>query len=257
MAFIIGGHPRSGTTLLFQLCRDHPQIGITGEFKCFRNLDSPYTEYYRSIETDWRHVSFYWRIGRRTPWYFKLASGIFLEMYRSHLRRISSGKVTLADVEQALRSVMHKPVVGDKYPHYVFDLPALVGQQALRRVIIYRDARDVISSFMKMVRTKWKGLPWAEEFQSVQDAARQWVRAIDAMEKYREDLFLLRYEDLVQRPNGELQRLADYLQVDPAGFHAKRIHDKSIGKFGKDLSASEVQAVLEIAGPVMEKLGYH
>lgn len=76
MAFIIGGHPRSGTTLLFRLCRDHPQIGITGEFKCFQNLDSPYAEYCRSIETDWRRVSFYWRIGRRAPWYFKLASGI-------------------------------------------------------------------------------------------------------------------------------------------------------------------------------------
>jgi hypothetical protein len=256
MAFIIGGHPRSGTTLLFQLCRDHPQIGITGEFRSFLRLDVPFDEYYRSIETDWIHFSFYRRIGRRAPFLFKLGSGLFLARFRRQLRRIAPGNVAAVDVERALQAVLRRTVVGDKYPGYVFQLPALVGQPKLARVIIYRDARDVVSSFMKMVRTKWKGLPWAEEFQSIQDAARQWVRAVDAMEKYRESLLLVRYEDLVRRPEDELQRLGDYLHVDPAGFRAKRIHDKSIGKFGTDLSDSEVEAILDIAGPAMQRLGY-
>jgi len=256
MAFIIGGHPRSGTTLLFRLCRDHPQIGIAGEFKCFQNLDRPFPEYWGSIETDWRHFSFFWRIGRRAPWFFKAGSGIFLARYRWQLRNRARAAVTAADVERALQSVFHRSVVGDKYPHYVFQLPDLVRQPLLQRIILFRDARDVVSSFMNMLRTKWKGLSWTMEFRSAGDVARQWVRAIESMEKYRDDLLVLRYEDLVRDPQPELRKMADCLGVDPAGFNIRKIHTASIGKSKRFLSEKEMGEILEIAGPAMERWGY-
>jgi hypothetical protein len=256
MAFLIGGHPRSGTTMLFRLCRDHPQIGITGEFKCFHGLDSEFADYYRAIETDWRHFSFYHRIGRRAPWYFKLGSGIFLAQYTARLRRSASGKVTLADVERALRAVLRRPVVGDKFPDYVFHLPDLAPRENLRRVIIYRDPRDVVSSFMKMLRTNWKGLPWAQQFKSAQDVARHWVRSVELMEQYRDRLLLLRYEDFVREPGPDIRRLAEYLGVDPAGFRAGSIHAGSIGKYARDLPRADVEAIRETTGPAMRRLGY-
>jgi hypothetical protein len=256
MAFIVGGHPRSGTTLLFRLCRDHPQIGITGEFKCFLKLDVPFPEYYGSIERDWRHFSFYRRIGRRAPLIFKIGSGLFLARYRAHLRRITRGTVGAAEVEQTLQAVLRRSVVGDKFPEYVFELPALVKQPSLRRVIIYRDGRDVVSSFMKMVHTNWKGLVWAEKFHSARDAACQWVKAIELMEIYRDQLLALRYEDLVREPVREIRRLAEYLQVDPAGFQTGRIRQGNIGKFTRGLSASDVEEVLDVAGPAMRRHGY-
>ncbi len=256
MAFIIGGHPRSGTTLLFRLCRNHPQIGITGEFKCFQGLDSPFPEYWRWIETDWRHFSFYWRIGFRAPWIFKAGSGIFLALYRRQLRRIAGPRVTAADVERSLQAIFHKKVVGDKYPGYVFALPALVRQPLLKRIIIYRDARDVASSFMNMVHTKWNGMNWTKEFRSARDVARRWVKAVETMEENRDHLLAVRYEDLVRDPRNELQKIADYLGVDPAGFQTGKIHAASIGKSKKYLSEEDISGILEVAGPVMERLGY-
>jgi hypothetical protein len=256
MAFIIGGHPRSGTTLLFRLCRDHPQIGITGEFKCFQGLDSPLPEYWRWIETDWRHFSFYWRIGFRAPWFFKVGSGIFLAQYRWRLRRIAGDRVTVSDVERTLQTVLRKKVVGDKYPAYVFALSALVRQPLLKRIIIYRDARDVTSSFLNMVRTKWKGRTWVKEFQTPRDVARQWVRAVEIMEQNKDHLLAIRYEDLVREPRPALRKMAEYLGVDPEGFNTRRVHTESVGKSSKFLRNEEVQGILEVAGPAMERLGY-
>lgn len=256
MAFLIGGHPRSGTTLLYRLCRNHPQIGIAGEFKCFHALDVPFAEYWDSIETDWRRFSFFWRIGRRAPWYFKAGSGIFLALFRRQLLRRTRGTVAASDVEGALQAVFRKTVVGDKYPHYVFNLPGLVRQPRLKRIILYRDARDVVSSFMNMLRTKWAGLPWAAEFRSAGDVARQWVKAIETMEQHREHLLVLRYEDIVQDPRRGLLKMADLLGVDPKPFNTRRIHTKSIGKYAKDLSDKELEETLQIAGPAMKRLGY-
>ncbi len=256
MAFIIGGHPRSGTTLLFRLCRDHPQIGITGEFKCFQGLDSPLLEYWRWVQTDWRHFSFFWRIGFKAPWIFKVGSGIFLAQYRWHLQRIAPERVSVSDVERTLQRVLHKKVVGDKYPGYVFALPALVRQPLLKRIIIYRDARDVSSSFMNMVRTKWKGRNWTKEFRTPRDVALQWVRAVETMENTKEHLLAIRYEDLVREPRPALRKMADYLGVDPEGFNTRRVHTESVGKHANFLSEEEIRGVLEVAGPAMERWGY-
>jgi hypothetical protein len=256
MAFLIGGHPRSGTTLLYRLCRNHPQIGIAGEFKCFDTLDVPFPAYWDALETDWRHFSFFWRIGRRAPWYFKAGSAVFLALFRWQLRRRTRGTVSAADVEGALQAVFHRTVVGDKYPHYVFRLPDLVRQPRLKRIILQRDVLDVVSSFMNMLRTKWKGLPWAADFRSVGDIARQWVKAVETMEQHRGNLLVLRYEDFVREPRRELRKVADLLGVDPNLFNTRKIHTASIGKSARFLSNDEMDEILRIAGPAMKRLGY-
>jgi hypothetical protein len=256
MAFLIGGHPRSGTTLLYRLCRNHPRIGIAGEFKCFQQLDVPFPEYWGAIETDWRHFSFFWRIGRRAPWYFKAGSGLFLALYRRQLRRLTRGTVSADDVERALQAVFRRSVVGDKYPHYVFLLPKLVRQPRLKRIILYRDALDVVSSFLNMLRTKWKGLPWTAEFRTAGDVARQWVKAVEMMETHREHLLAVRYEDLVREPRRELRKVADLLGVDAAKFDTRKVHTASIGKSRRHLTDGETEEILRIAGPAMERWGY-
>jgi hypothetical protein len=51
MALIISGHPRSGTTLLQQLCDDHPALGVTNELGNFTHLDRSYLAYARHLLT--------------------------------------------------------------------------------------------------------------------------------------------------------------------------------------------------------------
>jgi hypothetical protein len=47
MALIIGGHMRSGTALLRNLCHGHSEITVTMEFGCFNGLGKPFAGYAR------------------------------------------------------------------------------------------------------------------------------------------------------------------------------------------------------------------
>lgn len=56
MILLIGGHQRSGTTLLQTLCHLHPEIGLTNEFGNFTYLGHSFNEYARHVWTRWRRV---------------------------------------------------------------------------------------------------------------------------------------------------------------------------------------------------------
>jgi len=76
------------------------------------------------------------------------------------------------------------------------------------------------------------------------------------MEHYSGNIHIIRYEDLVCNPVEELRLLSDWLDVNPNGFPVKMIQETKIGKFQRGLSNSELNAVVESAGPTMERLGY-
>lgn len=160
------------------------------------------------------------------------------------------------DVEEVMRGLFHRPVVGDKYPRYVFDLDKLSGLPDLRRVMIYRDGRDVVSSFLRKVRTSWTHLQRAQREDTPSKIAKQWVESMEAIERHRDALLVIRYEDFVHDPAPILASLATYLGVDTAGFHAEKIHDRSIGKFLTGLTSDEIRDVLAVAGGTLTRLGY-
>ncbi len=76
------------------------------------------------------------------------------------------------------------------------------------------------------------------------------------MEAHSDRIFILRYEDLVTGCCDALERLSDWLAIEMAGFEVDRISSRSIGKYRDGLTHAELETVLEIAGPAMERLGY-
>jgi hypothetical protein len=257
MYFIIGGHPRSGTTMLFELFRRHPEIGITGEFRCFQRLGVPFPEHVAGLQTKWYRKSFIRHIGPRSPWVFNLLSGIFLARYLFLLRtRVGPRLVTAEDVADVLGVIFRKPLVGDKYPRYIFKIDKFCKLPDMKRVMIYRDGRDVVSSFLYQLRTRWKGLPISEKGLTVRDITLKWVDSIEKTERNRERLFVIRYEDFVNDPSPILRQLAGYLNIAPDGFSSKKIHDRSIGKFQTGLTRDELREVMEFGGETLERLGY-
>jgi LPS sulfotransferase NodH len=254
MAFIIGGHPRSGTTLLFQLFRDHPQIGITGEFHCFSRIGERMPSYAAGLRWKWYERPLLRNISRHAPWKTRLRSGTFLFRYLLFLSlRTGVRAVDLADVEAVLQHTLRKSVVGDKYPRYVFRLDMLCALPDLKRVMIYRDGRDVVSSYLKKDRAESKGL---RELKTARQTAERWVESVEATERHRSELFVIRYEDFVRDPAPILGSLAGYLGVDPAGFRTEKIHDRSIGKHEAGLTTEELRDILAIAGGTLTRLGY-
>jgi hypothetical protein len=165
--------------------------------------------------------------------------------------------VRAQDVDTVLRTLFPGVrYVGDKFPSYVFNLSMLAGQECIRTVVIYRDGRDVVASFLQKVRKDWKRLPVVGQFDTPTKIALRWCRAIEEMQRHGDRLHAIQYETLVQNPIDELARLAAFLEIDPAGFRYDLVSPARVARFRETLTDDELAAVMNVAGPTLEKLGY-
>jgi hypothetical protein len=265
---LIGGRPRSGTTLLRDLCDVHPDITLTHEFGTFLALNEPYHTYRRRIVGRWRKQQV---LNCRTfgplptmprfrRWIISMRGHAFAIRYLGKIRRYRPGCIDLSAVEATLREFFPRAgIVGDKMPAYVELLDKLAPTSGLSSVMIYRDCRDVASSHLKMARTSWRNQRWIPDQNTAEKVAQLWVDAIETIERHRERIHIVRYEDLVREPRRELTAFAEWLGIDPAGFperSMKSVRDNGIGKHRSGLSEQELEAVMNIAGPTMARLGY-
>jgi hypothetical protein len=265
---LIGGRPRSGTTLLRDLCDAHPDITLTHEFGTFLALNEPYDVYRAGILSRWRAQSILHcrirrsrRMNRRAwRWAISMRGHAFAIRYLDKIRRYRPGIVDLRAVEGTLREIFPRAgVVGDKMPDYVHLLDTLAPTSGLANVVIYRDCRDVTSSHLKLARTNWRNQHWIRDQDTAEKVAARWVAAMETMEKQKDRIHIIRYEDLVREPRRELVGLAEWLGIDPAGFTEesfRSVRDSGIGKHVEGLSEQELEALMKVAGPTMARLGY-
>lgn len=177
MVLLIGGHLRSGTTMIWRLCNSHPDIGLTNEFTNVTEIGSYWrTHCEKILNKFWQkqgilHNNILYSIGSRERW------NRVVNIFRNHLfvarylfSMLMSGK--LVDVEKIeailLDIVPNSHVMGDKYPSYVFMLDNLVKRRGLSCLIIYRDCRDVTSSTLEMVRGRWRKRKWIKNYDSAE-----------------------------------------------------------------------------------------
>jgi hypothetical protein len=259
MMLVITGHQRSGTTMLRYLCHRHPALAVTHEAGLLLEVGRPYADYAHALWQYTRQVNGGWGFvfTRPSAWQNHLGNIMFTTAYLAALRWQGSDKVGYSEVEAGLRRIFRRKVlVGDKLPQYRNYLAELSAQEQVRLLIIYRDCRDVTSSYLEKKRTDWKGQPWAERMDSASKIARRWVQDVETMEKYAAQGYLVRYEQLITQPAQELSQLADWLGVPVQGFRAELLHDSSIGKYRDGLTAAELAEVVAVAGPTMARLGY-
>ena len=256
MGLIIGGHMRSGTTLLWELCNSHPDILVTLEFRCYIGTGKSYLKHSREmIRRCWENRNDDFLIGTGLRSGRLLDNCRFVMQYLLEVGKLHTGQIQGSDIQRALRNCLPEArIVGDKFPYYVFILNRLVEIDDLARVIIYRDARDVASSSLLLVSLY--NQPWVRFFNTAEKVAKQWVRAIECMEQHADKLYSIRYESLVSQPEVEIDKLSVYLGVDASGFSLDLVHNNSIGKYKHRLRQDELVTVNAICGPTMSRLGY-
>jgi hypothetical protein len=259
LTLLITGLQRSGTTLLRRLCDGHPDISVTNEFGSFFNLGQPYRVYswqllrrWGQVQDKWAYDSAYVRQGGR-----RWRNLAFTLRYLRYLAAYRTQPVTAVSAMSAMQQLFPRSrLVGDKLPQYMPLLDTFVRQPNLACIVIYRDCRDVTSSFLVKVRTTWRTRAWVAEVDTAAKIARRWLDYIELMERHADQIHTIRYESLVQQPQPVLDNLAAWLAVDPAGFATKEVRDSSIGNYQKNLTQSELADVLAVAGPTMARLGY-
>ncbi len=256
---IITGHQRSGTTMLRYLCDAHPQMTVTHEFGSLLFMRQPYDEYAQNMRERTASVGARWgfletyKNSQRT----RTENEALTEQFLQRLGEIEQGPITGTAVQQTLQQLFPKGVVvGDKLPQYSAGLGKITKDPALDCVVIYRDCRDVASSYLHKVRTEWAGFAWAEKFNTAEKLAHRWVERMEMMEQYADKIFTMKYEVLVQEPAATLAALAEWIGVDPAGFPTNRVKATSVGNYKKGLTEAEVADIMRIAGEKMAHYGY-
>jgi hypothetical protein len=259
MVLLIGGHSRSGTTLLRHLCNSHLDIAITIEYNYISGLGKTYTEHISQLLKRLVHETSKKRL-RPLRLSQHLKNFVFVMRYLFHIYRFSNGIIDVTAIESTLRAIYPKArIVGGKTPSYVFLLDESSTISGLSCLIIYRDCRDVTSAVLERVRARHRKNSRKQEFYTAEKVAERWVYSIEPMERYRDKIHIIRYEDLVQEPRRELEVLAKWLGVDSSGFSESiisNIRNTDIGIYKTGLTDEELETVVKIAGPIMARLGY-
>jgi hypothetical protein len=261
MLLLIGGHPRSGTTLLRNLCDRHPDMAITNEFGNFMKTSMSWSRYGLYIFRRCMAVK-----GR---WAFNSAdnnkSGMQLRNLLFSLNYLGKlyGQTNLRPVgSRAMESTLNQifpgtRVVGDKWPAYVYNLGRFLKHyDNVRILIVYRDCRDVVSSTLRMGRTVWQNMEFLKRMDTAEKVAARWVQAIETMERHREYLHIIKYEQMVENPAKTFSDVSVWLGVDNSGFIHKEVKKDNVGKYKTGLTDEEYEDVIRIAGDTMNRLGY-
>ena len=268
--FIIGV-ARSGTTLLSLMLDTHPRIAIPNESHFI-------TEIYKKPSL-WQNLE---SLQNRELLVKKILESKYVREWDVQLKqedinldRCTTFANTINEVFSAYARAHQKDIWGDKTPKYLFDIDILNKLFPDARYIhIIRDGRDVALSFIR----QWFG---PNDFVS---AMKFWERNVTFIRKMLNMLpdsqvMEIRFEDLVEKPREKLEAITNFLNLPfydnmISGYRKKaaqkvgeRIdaHHANLSKppsaeqsfkWKKNLSKADQAIAYEIAGPLLEELGY-
>jgi hypothetical protein len=246
----IGGHHRSGTTLLRMMLNRHPRIACGPEGELLERTS--FLAFHRYLEEQWKQRLHNFGFGA-----VEIDQGIaaFIDNFYTRYA-IAQGKERWA--EKTPKNVLRIAYLLRLFPNARF-------------IHIIRDPRDVYCSVRQKARTKtprWTKL-------TPERIARGWVQFVEAGVAWRLDELRyceLRYEQLVREPEETMRRVfaflgedwrEDILQPDSRSLpsheeaNANRpVFTSSVNRWRRDLTADEVRTIEAKAGPLMLALGY-
>jgi len=271
--FFIIGSGRSGNTLLRSILSGSPNISIPPEsyrlpfsikkFHIYNNRDWP--EIVAAVLEEFKSCKEFY------TW------DINLETVQSRLENIDESKRTLSNIFDELYctySEKHNPESqkwGDKTPMNTLYLDWIKSAFPQSKFVhIIRDGRDVVSSYLKM-----------ERYPTISEAAKRWSSSVSLAQifgsKIGNNYMEIRYEDLVEDPEKEINEVCSFLdihyhsemleqtsQVDKLGdtdkpHHSnlsKPISTESIGKWKDHFSSGEQEKLTKLLHKHLLHLGY-
>jgi hypothetical protein len=260
--FLVTGMARSGTTLLEKLLCNHPEIGILSqpfpflyrELKkaFFRKIDYPETYYVLSdlfSETRYTPLELiefleHYKITKKylksifdkmDGWSGQLTDfddqDNFLSSYiPQQLAKVYQLLVVQGNYNQSAKVVGTKEIIIEEFITYYL-------QKKIKVIHIVRDPRDVYTSI-----NYGKGVSFAGQHRPSLFHLRNWRKSIYIGLTYQNNpnFITLKYEDLIDHPIKELNRIAQFLEIDPFNHSTFRdgIKDQQ-GKIWKGNSSTD------------------
>jgi hypothetical protein len=274
---VIGGSPRSGTTLLRRILDRHPALCCSPELSLYlpNRFQLEPLSVLTGVPADELGLMF-----RSST-----SQGELIDRFAARYRELR-GKPRW--VEKTPRNVRHFGWITERFPD-------------AQLIHVIRDGRDAVCSAARHPDRRWVRGAWVWELHQrpIEHHARNWVLDTGAGLQFRGHprYHELRYEDLVTRPEETLRSLCEFLgeafderlllhegasdgPAQPVGSEAQPVGSdrqpggvqgeaqvppprdrgplftSSIGRWRTDLSERDQQAVMRIIGGRLEELGY-
>lgn len=187
---LLGGHPRSGTTLLEQMLDAHPEIVSAEETEVFRY--SSYMPMGRKLPEDAPVLTIMESAG----------TGTLQQLRRNYFRSMG----------MHLEKSLENKLLIDKNPHLTLLIPALIRVfPEIKLIVALRDPRDIcVSRFTQPLSLEEIGsayLGFEEIVEEYEDVMGLWLTIKPWLENYIE----VRYEDMVEDLESVSRKTLEYL----------------------------------------------
>ncbi|QDU51832.1 sulfotransferase family protein [Gimesia panareensis] len=207
---IIGGCPRSGTTILNNLMNTNPSVYLTNEQnlgKVFEYIEKLFSRE-RSVKKQIERVK-----GKKENW---TKEDIYRHTFKKELCFLPVLE-SLYISNYQLSGFTGKCVLGDKKPIYWKDDWETVKSLLNPRVIhISRHPYDVANSYFRRTKNTREGLDYWKKDDSVETVCQDWIEGWNfAVENRQNPLFLhLKYEDLIFQADQVLEQINSFLGIE-------------------------------------------
>jgi len=242
--FFIVGSVRSGTTLLRDLLRAHPNLECPEETHFFRHADPfgspPFLKAFSN---------------RRIFRYHRELDGISEDEFSELLNQATSRKELALGYAALYLHKRGNPSARwfDKTPQHVYNLPLLAAEFPHAKFIhLYRNPLNVVASLH------------AGEVMAVHDTTgainywREAMKMIWSFKKAHGDRLLeIAYEDLVQDPAAILDRIMAFVDVDPAEMEARLDSVRpERNRYQELLDGPDIKRIKRECNPFFRRYGY-
>jgi hypothetical protein len=279
--FFVLGNPRSGTTLLRLMLNNHPLITIPPESGFMLWLANSYAN------EDFHNTDIVDRLLRDIGQARKFETWN-LDMVQLHEFIIQNSPSTYQEAALLVyrfyaHSVNKEPkLLGDKnnfYIEYLLSIKELFPNAKL--IFIVRDGRDVACSYKELAAKKIDSIYAPKLPFEIEKIAREWSsNNLMLIHKMSDVSALVKYEELISKPEKELMRLCDFLrlsyepqmleyhtrnaieQQEPLEFlqwkekTLKAPDASNAGKYKHLLTPQEIERFNRIAGDVLTHFDY-
>jgi hypothetical protein len=254
---VMGGAPRSGTTLLRRILDRHPGICAGPETKLFVPA---------AFNLEWLAEAYAIPLDELAA--MRLRSGSQAAFIDAFAERVLAGCGKPRWAEKTPMNIRHLDWITRHFPKASI-------------VHIIRDGRDVVCSMRQHPDWRWSHGAWEKVVvpRPIETYAHRWAEDTAAGMRWRGDprYVEVRYEELVAAPRSELERLCAALDepAEPGWLEnathpdegsrtegAARPDDKgaisttSVGRWQDELEGREREIVERICGPRLRELGY-
>lgn len=299
ISFLITGTSRSGTTLVDKLLDSHPST---------RALSQPIPKVYRAFKSEFFNslgvsdvtyvlndlfderrytakdfLSFLMRfrmshsemattLDSMQGWsgqYTKLNKDALLENYRPQtLIEFYSHMLEVYQSQSGIQAIGTKETLVEEFVEYYL-------QSGVKIILVVRDPRDVITSLNIGKGTEYGGTHRPTLFH-----IRNWRKSIAVANTFNDHkgFMMLKYEDLIDHQTKTLQRITDFLSIDPfkpnhfengikrsdGGYWEGNsssdkhtgINSKNKGKYRKHLDPNTISYIEYLCAPELKMLDY-